>query len=328
MPMLTGKPSKLFIVLSPILIIQGSAQNVPRLSTVSEVPHSIDLSGKRIPKWADGSLVVLEGSHTPAPRVSAFDQNGRLIGASGLTIPEAQVIAVTDFARSSDGLVVMAGSAADREGRSAFFVGWVFPGGENATIIRTGRYFISRVIAAPDGTIWTQGFEDRGQVGSRNIADLVKSDAMVFRRFDRTGKLVGSYVRQDQLEDPIALTSGVESIFAVRGTAVIWYSLRSKDFFEIMPDGTVSHTAAVVQPKNKKMEGFAITRDGDIFLASNSQSGWSICWLDLAKRSWVPVLEQSYGPPPRISLNLFGATENTLIAWTDARHFRILKVER
>ena len=112
------------------------------------------------------------------------------------------MIVVTGFARGHDGTIAACGAAADKEGRSASYVGWISADGKNVKVVRMDRtidrYIPFLVTVASDGTIWTAGAEEIRP-------GAVPPSTPMFRQFDRTGKMIRAFVPQSELRHPGSL---------------------------------------------------------------------------------------------------------------------------
>src|SRR6266404_1008696 len=110
------------VVVFAILTIGVRAQNFAAQASPASVVVTnesrieLELSGKRVPKWGGGALLVLEDDKTALPTFTSFDRNGRRNSTVAFRIPGAERVYVLDFARGADGTVAVCGSVSDNAG--------------------------------------------------------------------------------------------------------------------------------------------------------------------------------------------------------------------
>lgn len=177
-------------------------------------------NGQPVGNWSGGSLVLVSDARSSAPVFRAFDRNGQQIGELTFTLPGASLINIYSgvFARGFDGSFAISGSAYTADSRGTAFLAWVSAGGRRQTVIRTPPFIADAVTMAHDGTIWAAGFE-HGKMHS--------GDYDVIRRFDRSGKLIGSAIPRSSL--PVVdhkrfVEPAVYSYLASSRDRVGWYS--------------------------------------------------------------------------------------------------------
>lgn len=169
--------------------------------------------------WSGGALLIVQYRFSDSPVFSSFDREGKLISQFTFTIPEARVNTVFDrsFARGFDGSVAIVGSAYTADSRGTSYLAWVSPDGMNQNIVRLSPFHAWAVTVAADGAIWVAG--DEKKVGQE--PDLSQS---VIRRYDKTGKLLGSYIPWSNLHVDAQRSPAEESILVSSKERVGWYS--------------------------------------------------------------------------------------------------------
>jgi hypothetical protein len=311
-------------------LVSGQQPVAQFLVPETECRLEADLAGKRVPVWSGRALVVLDDSPAAAAaKISSYDRQGRQLGTVLFTIPGAQHISVRSVSRGVDGTIALCGGAVDGAGRVGSFVGWVSPDGTDTHIVRTSPYVPWRITVAADGTFWTQGSETipraPGQTPAARLADRLVPGAAVFRRFDRSGRLMAGFVPQSEIREPLALWP-VGGVFGSAGDRVIWYS--GRQYFEISPKGVMAAFSDLPLPDDEAENGFAITDQGELFIGSVGKHGWRISRLDPHLPAWVTVLQSPFDESVRRAPWLYGAEENTLVASGDNTHLKFFGIRR
>ncbi len=325
--------TRLNLILNAMAIAHGAihlgfAQSRP-LELDSEVTIEENLLNKPIPKWIDGSLVVLDNSSGSQIGISLFDRNGRKVSAMQFTVPGATYFSARSFTRSRDGYLALCGSISDAEGRHSNFVALMPPDGGGTKVVRTSSYAVLRVAFASDGTLWTQGREYKpraeGEAPRKTLAETLKPDAAVFRQFDKTGKSLRSVHPQSEMDAPVALWSS-SSVFTAVGDRIVFYSSEARQYIEILADGTVTHVKNLSLPNDERESGFAVTEKNELYISSRSASSWSVSRLNLGKQIWEPLSQgaRSDRSTRERQLTLLGAQGATLAALSaDAAGVRV-----
>jgi len=146
------------------------------------------------------------------------------------SVPGANSISVYSFSHGADGTIALAGAAFDAEGRGAPLVAWIKPFGQSSTVVRTDPYNPKKVTIASDGTVWT--------VGSQEYPGKSQLDpnAGVFRHWDQSGKLIGSYVPQAIFANARQSVNTIDRLVPAKN-GVAWFSAHSGQYFEISSTG-------------------------------------------------------------------------------------------
>ena len=279
------------------------------LELKSQARVAINLGGKTIPTWHGQTLFVISDDDTPNPSITLVDRQGRVLRSIPFRIPGASRGSVFGYTGAPDSTFALTGAATDSAGRGAPFVAWVSGDSQQAHVVRTGRYFPFRVAIAPDGSIWTAGFEM-----SSTSSKTPEPSAPVFRHFDRSGKELGALVMQSEIDEPQSLRSAM-SVFGAYSDRIIWYSLKGRQLIELSPSGTVTKISGLALPNGGRETGFAITGKGELFVSSVGQGKWSISKLDRNRQIWVALSGGSMGnlPGSTSPITLFGADGDMLV---------------
>jgi hypothetical protein len=132
------------------------------------------------PKFSFGHLIGVQDREKSMPLFVLVDGNGRKEEFT-LVIPDDAVWGVTDFALSSAGEIGAVGSLVEK-GRPDAFVARVSPDRQKQVVTRVSPYVPQAVTFAPDGTLWTMGFERSKSGGARVLHQM--------QRFGKDGRLL------------------------------------------------------------------------------------------------------------------------------------------
>jgi hypothetical protein len=265
------------------------------LVPAGEARPTWDLQNNPIPHWTGGFLLPIE-SPTAALEtqvIHAFDDTGREAQPLVFSIPGAKSVLIDAVARGSDGRWALAGRAYDPKGKGGGFISWVSPDEQKVTTVRTYPYDVGDVAIAPDGTTWTYGYEVvYGQEYDRTPDGVI-------RRFDKSGKQVGSYIPRGGIRGEVDSVGMMYGKLSCTGNRIGWYANQAHVYFELTYDGDkvsrpVSYPGIV--PHNSYdgyLTGLALMDNGDVYITASTgrltKPSESLCRLDRAHRSWVPV---------------------------------------
>jgi hypothetical protein len=231
-----------------------------------QVKVEYDFAGQRVPKWSGGALVDFISNRSASPLILTFDDQGREMPALPLTIPGSETVDLDDIARSQDGALAVCGSAYDHSGRGSGFIALIGPGGGPATVIRTHPYYPSRVALGSDDSVWTAGLE---VVNGKETGPGVNPDNGVIRHFDRTGKLLGSYIPRSSLGSAFVVQNGrLESANGRIG----WYTGPvfgpGSAYYEILSTGEVRTYPTIGLAKLERVTGLALMDNGRTYVTT------------------------------------------------------------
>jgi hypothetical protein len=272
--------------------------------------------------WSGGALLVVKDRFSGAPTFSAFDREGKLISQFTFTIPEARVHIVFDhdFARGADGSLAIVGSAYTADSRGTTFLARVSPDGANQTIVRLSPFDPRAVTVAMDGTIWVAGFE-RTEQGQE--PDLSQN---VIRRYDKTGKLVGSYIPWSSLQVDGRRRPTDDSILVSSKDRVGWYSPFAHTYMEFSSDGTLLGRFRTDDRARNILLSTALCDDGGLFLEAPinndkgpRHTGFAIYTLDRARGEW-----SSFARPDEKWGRLYGCDGTSIASVADLTTIRWL----
>ena len=297
--------------------------NGASLSATGEVPLAKPNTGA-IPKWTNGVLITVDGWLSARPVIFLYDRSGVQTSAIPFSISGAARIYIADFDRGVDGTIGLVGSATDADGRTGSFVATISPDGSISKTTRTSPYSARHVAVAPDGTLWTEGWEmvssaalKAGGKTHHTAAESFVPGAGNIRHFDREGKLVVAFVAQSTFHIPEAI-GGVDNFLRVSADRVVMYSGRDQKFVEIPFDGNPVIDIFLALPVARaRITGMAVNEAGDVYLSEeDSQQDHKhlgIWVLDRKNRSWVMTKERTFQGDPNDFYSVYGADQAGLV---------------
>ncbi len=255
--------------------------------------------GSTVGTWSGGALLSIENEETSAPVFRAVDREGKDIQKITFTVPGADVLRVIGT-RAADGTLAVAGTAFSNTVQPAGILGIVSADGKSQTVVRTYPFWPTVVTIAADGSIWITG---------REAADSQESeDYPVIRRYDRSGALIGSYLKKSVIQAAGERQTGhpINSAYLIAsGDRVGWFSDTAKTYIEFALDGTElgryttpaerAHIASIC-PNNAVFASVAVAGRSPRF---------TMMALDRATGKWSPLPDVDSG-------YILGCEDNTL----------------
>jgi len=282
------------------------AQTVVRTTPLSPPPRG----GEPVGIWSCGAFLQVENHDSGTPTLSVYDQSGAEVQRVAVQIPGARLVTTLDnhFARSADGYLAVTGWAYGLGDRAANFLAVISPDGANQTAVRTDPYAPKALTFASDGSIWTAGLEKNADgIYKEGIFKEPGADYFVIRRFDRSGKLLGSAVPRGLLPEPAPLEG---SRLIASKDRVGWFSPMARRYTEFSLDGkqlgSYSHNVSIYD-----VAGIALCDDGGVWLSvkadPSGKTGETILMsLDREHGTWS-------GGNRRPGVYLLGCTGTTLV---------------
>jgi len=238
--------------------------------------------------------------------VHLFDKNGVELASVRFVIPGAATVQTNSVARRRDGVLALSGNAISADGKAAPFLAILSADGKSQQTVRTDPFYPEAVAIAADGTICTAGWDLRD-------GRETNFDHGMVRQFDSSGKVIQERIPRSLYPTDISRPSPVvDSLLATAGGRIGWYAPSAKEYFEMVPDGTLRHwSVAEVLEQRESVVGLALTEDGNAFLGIYST----------AKREWGLAVVYADGTrrrlPPPAGLTgwarLVGASGNRIV---------------
>jgi len=214
------------------------------------------------PKWSNGALIDAQYPNTINPVIWVVErQSSRAVP---FAIPGAKVLNIFDWDYGADGTIALSGNSTDADGRISGFVAWISSNETTSNVIRTASYRPARMTIGPDGTLWAAG----SKLVNLNSQTL-KPEGAVIRQFDRSGKMLASFVPQSTIRAPISLWDPGNRLRASRDR-IAWYSPAEGRYVEISSRGVGLLDIAVPPPGDTKgvVGGLGLTDKGDVFAST------------------------------------------------------------
>lgn len=317
----------LFLLLQALLLPVCTGELAGQAAT----PHALTSKGStEIPftfvrgtfgLWSGGALLVVQDRFSGAPVFRLIGRDGREISQFTFTIPGASFINLYDnsVARGLDGSLAVIGTAYTNDSRGASFLAWVSPEGGEQTVIRLSPFFPHAVTVASDGTIWVTGHETKW-IGPRDY------NQHLIRRYDRTGKMLGSFIPWSRLRTALPTPSpDTQSVFISSADRIGWYSPHSRTYIEFSPEGAMTNWIKTAEHPTDAMLSVALCDDGGLFVGAAVNNGpkqtasWGIFVLDRQGGEWsfIPRHEKwgmLYGCD---GTRLASTTDNRTISWLE-----------
>jgi hypothetical protein len=237
--------------------------------------------------WSGGAFVFVQHRLSGAPDFQIFDRNGKQISQFTFRIPGATVINIYDHsvALGADSSLAIVGTAYTDDSKGGMFLAWVSPDRQQQTIVRTSPFFPKAVTMAADGTIWVAGYEPKPHRDYDYNQNLI-------RRYDKTGKLLGSFIPWSSLGTTPRPIPAVDSVLLTATDRVGWYSPDSHTYLEFSLDGSVvSRFKSAPHPEHDTTY-VALCDDGNLYASTailredHQQTNWGIFTLDRQRGEW------------------------------------------
>jgi hypothetical protein len=260
-----------------------------KLGPVGSMEMPFTLQDGTYATWTNGAFVFVQDRFSAAPLLRIFDRNGIQVSQFKFSMPGASLINIYDnsVALGLDDSLAIVGTAYSDDSRGGMFVAWVSRDRQEQTVIRTSPFFPAAVTIAADGTIWVAGHETKGENEKQDYS------RPLIRRYDKTGKLLGSFIPWSSLE--VTALPFVGSTLLPLKDHVLWYSPRSHVYFEFSADGSVINRFKSAPHPEHDMTDVAVCGDGGVFAStkirdnSGQQTHWGIFALNRERREWILI---------------------------------------
>jgi hypothetical protein len=266
--------------------LTGESATVKALTPTGATQMPFALAFETFAVWSNGAFVFVQDRLSGAPRFQFFDREGKQVSQFTFSIPGASLINIYDHsvALGLDASLAIVGTAYTDDSKGGMFVAWVSPDRQEQTIIRTSPFFPKAVALASDGTIWVAGYEPKPH------RDYDYSQHLI-RRYDKTGKLLGSFIPWSSLGTTPRPVPAVDSVLLTTKDRVGWYSPDSHTYIEFSLDGSVVSRFKSAQHPEHDTTYVALCDDGSLFASTaiirgDQQTNWGIFTLDRQHGEW------------------------------------------
>lgn len=315
----------LFLLFSSLLIGQAAAAQSSTgdaLASRGSTQVPFVLGNETLGLWSRGALLIVQNRFSSAPTFRIFDRAGSLISQFSFTLPDAAMIKLYDnaVARGSDGLLAVIGSAYSNDSKGTSFLALVAPDGHAQVVVRVFPFLPRAVTVAADDTVWVAGEEKKTPGQDRDYSQHV------IHRYDKTGKMVGSYVPWSSLgPDSRSVRPTVGSLLLSSKDRIGWYSPAVRAYIEFALDGSIIARFQTAEHAVHSILTGALCDDGGAFLSSATNGGlhgkpsWSIFSLDRERGTWasIPQKEKSGILFGCDGTRLASTTDGSMIAWRE-----------
>ena len=291
-------------VLATLLAVTFDAQSKTfgeGTATLAPSSEQVVLSGVDptygIVKWIHGAFVYRTRGNT-APDLVVLSPQGIPTVSFTPSIPDSTHVFANDFDRASDGSIVFSGSSYSAEGQHVPFICWISADGKSSRVVRTAPYFPYGLSIAPDGSVWTSGFE---MINGKTDAPGTDPTAGVIRHFTSSGTPIESLgslknFRADRL---------THGFLVANEDRIGWYGPGvdgSNQYVEItLPTHDIqTYPGLPKEPLDKQTgitEQFVLTPTGQAFINYDhfGPAKRVTYWLDRTAKSWMPIAVPAFG---------------------------------
>jgi hypothetical protein len=288
------------------------AEQPVRTLTTQAVPFANSI----IPLFRHGYLVLFPPggvNGTPVASIlygfTAYDPGGHFAYQEILDVPGGSEPVVRDVDFDSDGNAAVGVSA--RGGASGMIFGILLldSGGRQTRFIDTGRYLPTHLAIAPDGSIWTIGWQRDAVSTVEGFARAERQDYMIVRHFSADGQRLSAYLPRSSFPpglEPASQGSGVYMGVTQDRVGILAFSGKTggnTEWLELDWDGNVLERS---RTDNLHLAGSwgAFTADDHVYLQGPK---WGqVYTLDHASHTWNLFQQLGVGM-------LMGADSNNLV---------------
>jgi hypothetical protein len=264
-----------------------------------------------LPRWEGGMLIGYENNRTNGPIIYTIDRDGRR-DEMLFTLPDAAWIHLIDIAVSPAGEIAIVGSAITTDTRGTTFLVRIAKDREQRIVTRTWPFCPKVVTFAADGNLWT--------VGNLKDDDDHELADDVLRRFDPSGKLIGSVLLQAR-----GPHTAEGSYLRAARDRVGWFN-RQAQYIEFSLDGQeIGRYRGPEGAEERDISGVVLTEEGDVFAGRFGKGKAEIVVLDRDHRTWLAVSI----PKEYISTwtTVVGFDGTTLVTYSTSGRLRRFKQE-
>lgn len=258
------------------LVSPGQAQLRPAFTHERDIVTS--LTGTYFPVWGGGVIAEYENNDSSGPIIYTIDMEGRR-DEFLLTFQDGAYIQIHNIAASAHREIAIVGGALTADGRATTILARIASDHKRQTITRLWPYLAEVAAFGPDGTIWTIG----------NDADGLDNSRHFLRRFDASGKLLGSTTFWAR-----ASTGGETASFLSASRDRIGWFTKEGEYIEFSLSGSEigryeGPDGAAGPGSHWDANSMALSEDNQVVVGRFGGGRSEFVVLDREKRSWPTV---------------------------------------
>ena len=253
-----------------ILVVKAQQPSLPSLSPVVRTTLYPEVMCVHcvVPTWDQHYLLHLEIDKDPT-LVTMYDRDGKKVLEGRVSLPGAVKISLRAVGATQGGAIVAVGGAAMTDGSVQHFIAEIGSTGRTLQSIQSGQFSSQQVCAAPDGTVWTLGYDQSSQ-------NSTEADKNVLRHYSFAKGLLGSFVSLDsvsQSRDAVLLIHSQRKGFLRCGkesvSLLFWSAAQSVAQYIVLNTSTGKLDCwKIIAPFiEARANGFALTHDGGAFVS-------------------------------------------------------------
>jgi hypothetical protein len=289
---------------------------VPEVKAKRTFTHGRDIATayvwRHFPRWDGKLLVGYDNNSSRSPIIYTIDRDGRR-EETLFTLDGGAQIDIHDIAASADGEIAIVGDAVTSDRRGSTFVARIAIDRHSQIVTRTWPFHPLVVTFAPDGAVWTIG-----NLKDQDARDIANN---VIRRFDRTGRMLGSTTLQTR-----GFQTAATSFLSASRDRVGWFTLHG-EYIEFSLDG--SEIARYDGPDGddaSDISGVALNEENDVVAGRFGKGKAEFVVLDREKRTWTAVsLPNEYAPT---WARVLGFDGTTLVTYSENGKLRRFQTKR
>jgi hypothetical protein len=287
------------------------AKDPRKLIPDSKQIQMVRYAGQPAPRFANGMLVA---RHTPSistSRISRWDTSGRQLPDVNISMPNVARTIVSDAAVHPKSGIVLALTAVSENNRGAPLLLWADQSGKVVRAVETSPFAANRIVFSEDGTLWTFGREF--DAGLRDVPEY-----NVIRRYDQTGKLIGSTLPRSSFAGKMA--PHITSHLVSSGNKVGILSLTKGEWIELDLQGKLLGRWKINPRPGELVTGVALGRPGQPWMSvqwggkGSSPMRFGLCRLDPTSGDFVELDSSSLPKSPSTGITVLDSEgENRIV---------------
>ena len=242
----------------------------PDAPTLSPALHKalfpeVMCAGCIVSQWDHGYIVHREFDKDPA-MVTIYDRNGKKALEAHVKPQDFAKVSIRAAGATDAGGILAVGGGNMTHGSIQGFIVKTDSSGRTVTSVHTSRYSLHQVCEAPDGTVWTLGYD-------RNLHDSPDADKHVLLHYSFEKGLLGSFVSLDSISKSpdaiLQIDSPMKSFLRCSKDRVSVLFWPANQYIEVdASSGKLMRWNVAASPvASEEATGFAVTDDERIFVS-------------------------------------------------------------